>query len=82
MRNCQRLIETLHDETGLAAEIVIVYTEEGLWNASIREDGHLLLCAAGEYWLHAVGYSTVDDALEELESIVTAGYRLAAEHAA
>ena len=79
MKSIQQLIETVFDETSIAPELHITLTEAG-WCAKIVDEGMVLLCAAGEYFLVASGYETVEAALTELDRIAEQGFRLAAEY--
>ena len=80
MKNINQLIETVYDETGLGASLVVNRNDDG-WTASIAEDGHILLCPAGELWLVSNGHESADEAVMAIEEKVQQGYRLAKEYA-
>lgn len=74
MQNIQRLIETLLDETGIPATLVVEPGKDGGWRAAVVEDGETLLCPAGERFLVATDDDDMYAAIELLEQKVADGF--------
>lgn len=80
MQNISRLIETVVDETGQSLRLEVELLEDG-WRARITDQDMVVLCAAGEHWLHTSGHPNVGDAINKLEQIVESGFALAESYA-
>ena len=74
MQNIQRLIETLLDETGIPATLVVEPGKDGGRRAAVVEDGETLLCPAGERFLVATDDDDMYAAIELLEQKVADGF--------
>jgi hypothetical protein len=80
MRNISRLIEIVVDETSQSLRLELELLENG-WRARLTDQEMVVLCAAGEHWLHTYGHPCMESALIELDRIVEAGFDLAKSHA-
>ena len=78
MKNINKLIEILYDETGRGASLVVSRNGDGL-TAGVVEDGDTLLCPAGEMWLMCNGRDSAEDAVAEIEARVAKGFKLQEE---
>jgi hypothetical protein len=80
VKQINKLIEILYDETGLGASLTVNHNADG-WTASISEDGHILLCPAGELWLVSTGHGSAEAAVQAVEAKVAAGFKLQEQYA-
>ena len=76
MKHIFKLLGTLHDETGLPTPALIVGINDLGWHASVKDEGMVLLCAAGETYLSTSGHDSAEDAVEALDNIAKDGFDL------
>jgi hypothetical protein len=79
MTNIERLIETLYDEEGTMAKVVVGIAADWTWFAKILDGSFLMLCAAGETFLLTDKHASAEKAIAALDAIVAKGYARAEE---
>jgi hypothetical protein len=80
MTNIERLIETLYDEDGTMAKLVVGIAADWTWFAKILDGSFLLLCAAGETFLVTDKHASAEKAIAALDTIIAKGYTRSEEN--
>lgn len=76
MKHINQLIETVYDETGIQGIALVISRNDDGWTARVVEDGHTLLCSAGEQFLISNGNATMEAAIESVDEIARRGYEM------
>lgn len=76
MKHITWLIEAIYDETDIQTVELLVSLNDDGWTAKVVEDGEILLCPAGEYFLVSNGHGSAEIAIEAIEAKVKRGFEL------